>query len=385
MSNKLSLYLPTDCDRTINETFMRIHARIEHDWKKPIMNYFPPQICDIRKPNKAYTYISFKAGFFPFELKDKSGARICFGNKKKKDISFIEDPELIYGKKCSITNIIDKIFEKICECIDDKISGLLGLHFYIRRTMAGCEFGICVDPLLDDIVIKENHCLFDVKPILLFAICCKSLKPFLAGILIILAIFIGFVAAKLAEFFASPESTVKDLIKFCGDKLFSAIKSKCKDLVLSAISNVSIVKKIMNKIIKWLEKQIHKELRNDYDPIAVVMRIVLKILDSDGKPIRKKANEAFTSLFTINPLAKELFNAISPVTDLIKIGFLLLILIAAFIKNFKANFSLKKSASSYQNEFSRNSSRDLSIFDSYCDSYDDVKRHIQLDDKLDEE
>ena len=385
LSNKLSLYLPTDCDRTINETFMRIHACIEHDWKKPIMNYFPSQICDIRKPNKAYTYISFKAGFFPFELKDKSGARICFGNKKKKDICFIEDPELIYGKKCSITIIIDKIFEKICECIDDKISGLLGLHFYIRRTMAGCEFGICVDPLLDDIVIEESHCLFDVKPILLFAICCKSLKPFLAGILIILAIFIGFVATKLAEFFASPESTVKDLIKFCGDKLFSAIKSKCKDLVLSAISNVSIVKKIMNKIIKWLKKQILKELQYDYDPIAIVMRIVLNILDSDGEPIRKKANEAFTSLFTINPLAKELFNTISPVTDLIKIGFLLLILIAAFIKNFKANFSLKKSASSYQNEFSRNSSRDLSNFDSYYESNVDVKRHIQLDDKLDEE
>mgnify|MGYP001108427149 FL=1 len=92
-------------------------------------------------------------------LAENSGVKISPLNQLEQRISnesrlYIIDPELQYVKKntdkpFSITSIIDKIFEKFQQIIDDKLQGLFGIRFFLRRTLGVCEFGVCVQPLYE--------------------------------------------------------------------------------------------------------------------------------------------------------------------------------------------------------------------------------------------
>lgn len=75
----------------------------------------------------------------------------------------------------------------------------------------------------------------------------------------------------------------------------------------------------------------------------------------------------FISKIKINPKGKKLFGALSPIADLLKIKLLLILVIAIFIKKFKAQRSLKKSASSYQKELNR---KENELYDSSFDEID---------------
>lgn len=93
----------------------------------------------------------FQLGFKPYSLLSCSGARINSDNID--ETNFIKDPELKYQRKMpdnsisllSITERIDEIFNYIFQ----KISSILGekvyRKFFLRRTLAGCEFGVCFD------------------------------------------------------------------------------------------------------------------------------------------------------------------------------------------------------------------------------------------------
>ena len=45
----------------------------------------------------------------------------------------------------SITSRIDNIFNEICNVFNNFISDKINFKFFLRRTLGGCEFGICLD------------------------------------------------------------------------------------------------------------------------------------------------------------------------------------------------------------------------------------------------
>lgn len=65
--------------------------------------------------------------------------------KAEKGKLYIIDTELRLIKKgtdetFSITAMFDKIFEEFQEVVNEKLQGLFEIRFFLRRTLAGCEF-----------------------------------------------------------------------------------------------------------------------------------------------------------------------------------------------------------------------------------------------------
>ena len=108
-------------------------------------------ICKSRIIGKAKSYTSLKVGTFPISLNENTGSKLTPDPADSKVCALINDPELKYIKKglinqpFSISIILDKIFESFQELVDKKLENLFGIRFFLRRTLAGCEFGVCID------------------------------------------------------------------------------------------------------------------------------------------------------------------------------------------------------------------------------------------------
>lgn len=214
--NNVTKYLPEDKETfNIVDTFMYIFQIVIKNYKQLILQHYEginpkdkntEEVNIVGKPKM--TIISF--GFRPFALKYKSGSRILSFLNSEPDIKYIEDPELKYIKKgskfCSITEKIDIIFEKILNVISHFLGNKLMFKLFLRRTLEGCEFGLCYE--IDDDSIKEHmknikNCLLDIDPLFVFSIFVRSLAPFLAGILILLLLYLTFMGRKLVDISSS--------------------------------------------------------------------------------------------------------------------------------------------------------------------------------------
>ncbi|KAK8865011.1 hypothetical protein M9Y10_010540 [Tritrichomonas musculus] len=394
---KVYRILPVLTNLNIVDVFMTIHRMVDSTWTDTIMDTFPDEIRYFKDESEKQSFFAYKAGFYPFELKNKSGARVSFmyddddddlnddkaAKKKKKEkrkVRFIEDPELRYymkEKKFSITYVIDIIFEKICSLIEDTLSQYLGIHFYVRRTLAGCEFGVCIDPIFQDIKIPKFHCLIDKNPLLLCAIICKSYKPFLAGILMVVLAVIAVIAVYIANYIVVPEFGIKDALKLIRKWILKIVKKKAKNWAQNIIAQIVQLKKKLVNIIKWLQKQIIKALHYNFDdPIYILMNSLLGMFKSNGFSNKSDLNDGITSFINIDPDVDELFKNLEPSVLITKIAILLVLLIAAFIKGFKSISEIKQSASSYQSEFTKNerwNDSNLPIFYLNTDEFEDYK------------
>lgn len=152
---KVSRYLPNgESHLGIVETFMWIYNKVVSTWENRVFRIFPKFNFLRLKQSNTERFMSFNIGFRPYRLMDCSGARITEVNEDDRKQAYITDPELSYLKKemknenpvaVSITEAIDKLFEKICNTITDVIGSFIGIKFFLRRTLGGCEFGVCVD------------------------------------------------------------------------------------------------------------------------------------------------------------------------------------------------------------------------------------------------
>lgn len=147
---KLSKYLPERKHFSIISTFMHIYKKVQQKYEKKVLNSF-------EKIEKAYISFGktestlFQLGFKPYSLLNRSGARIDYNSIS--ETNYIEDPELKYQMKMpdnkfsyfSITERIDKIFNSIFQKISSTLGEKVFLKFFLRRTLAGCEFGVCFD------------------------------------------------------------------------------------------------------------------------------------------------------------------------------------------------------------------------------------------------
>ena len=236
--------------------FMHLHKKVVNRYQPDIINHLKERkVMKFQKNYGGSRFFSIRFGFFPFELKDNSGARIEYSQKHEgREANYISDPELKYiykgtSKSFSITSEIDDLFEKIASLINDKLCSLIGLRLFLRRTLSGCEFGICMD-----IIEKKKHIfknipnsLIDTGTILLFTITVKDIAPFLAGVLIIAIIFLAgaiayivaqiqtfgieIVAKKLAKkaLVAILNSVAGDKIGECFDRLITFLVLKIKN------------------------------------------------------------------------------------------------------------------------------------------------------------
>ena len=348
---EMNKYFPTYIDKSAKSIFLRMHKIVVEKWTPLIMSYFPEELSHFREKNKK-SYSFYKTGFYPYEIKDESGSRAYSLNKNnEKKINFIQDPEISYGK-FSITHIIDLIFEKICEILEKGLNYFFDIHLFIRRTLGGCEFGFCIDPLFEDIIVNEHHCLFDKTPLFISAFLFKSEKPIIAAILIIVLVFVTAVIAKITQIIVTSGPSFVEALSAAGHYFWQ--KYKKIDSIENSIINISRNRKAietMAKIIDWLQTQIYKNLDPYDEDILLIMNTVLAGITSKRfKNTGTINDDGITSKIHIDPQAEELYENTNLVQLMIKFGILLCLLISAFIKKFKAQNPLKQS-NDYQKEF----------------------------------
>ena len=185
----------------------------------------------------------FNIGLSPFSILSESGARVSFRNFK--EANFIKDPELSYERRTSkggitalsITEKVDQMFNKMCQIV----AGLLGkktyLKLYLRRTLCGGEFGICLNTNFIESEFDDNTCLIDKDSIVLVSLKIKSVIPILSGILIIFIVYVASIVKKIIQVATDlsklPTETVKQGFIILGQM----IGSEALDTVFDKISD----------------------------------------------------------------------------------------------------------------------------------------------------
>lgn len=204
-------------EKDIVSTFMHIYKTVINEYENTVINSFGP-MSESYFSSKRFQTISLRVGFAPFSLLTESGARINFKNFKK--INYIKDPEIKYLKRTnqklsllSITESIDDIFNNIFQQINKLLGEKTFLKLFMRRTLFGCEFGICFNFSFDNCGLNDPYCLIDKDPMILFTLCVKSFAPILAGILIAFLVYVTSIAKDIAEWIIGfPEKLTKELI-----------------------------------------------------------------------------------------------------------------------------------------------------------------------------
>lgn len=335
----------TEYDYGILPTFMNIYNNVVKLYENKIMNCFPHNLLNNYNVFGKEHFCSFSIGFKPYSLIDKSGARINTLDNPDQEQDFICDPELIYLKKqpkgykpiiTSITKKIDDIFNLICKKINEVIGNNIGLKFFLRRTLGGCEFGVCFDFDLvnfNDLLKNDQNCFVDKDPLFIFTICVKSMIPILAGILIIGLVYIASLANSIFQWISTFE------VKITGKLIKKTVKIVLEKLASQALDDQidKFCNKIFDFLIDILKNQIEK-LKNFLPDMANLFNILLKIAGAkDFENAADKANDLLNNSSFFKKSSNFGLNMISdhlPVKHFLKLGFILLLCFASFMMNF---------------------------------------------------
>ena len=230
----------------------------------------------------------------------------------------------------SITEKIDDIFNLICNKINEVIGGYIGLKFFLRRTLSGCEFGVCFDfDYEKNKIIEDFSCLIDQDPLFMFSITVKSIIPILAGILIIGLVYIASIAKNIAGWIlAFPPKITKELVK--------------KTVIeISKVILQSSIEKVCDSIIEFLFKVLDNQIKDveHYKPkIATILKTVAKLASPyDASMIGDKFSDLFDGTIKIkmkSSFATSFLKDNLPVGHLLKIGLLLLLCFSSFMIKF---------------------------------------------------
>lgn len=328
----LEIYLPSSNNLGIVETFMHIFRLVRIIFEEKVMKLFPIELSRYLKQNGKRDFCSFTLGFKPFSLMNNSGAKISSMVDDERE--FIEDPELKYIRRqpnnvisiLSITEKIDGLFNLICKKLNSIIGSYIGLKFFLRRTLGGCEFGLCFDFQIDNLLLNDGDCLIDKDPLLLFTISVKSLTPILAGILIIGLVYIASISKSISEWIlAFPVKITRKL----AEKTLKTLASLVVD---------SQIEKLCSVICSFLGKQVFKQIETmkSYDEnLAKLLNLLLSF--TSPKDFSKSADvvqQVFEGKVKMNfGFADEIVDGL-PIHSFLKIGFLLLLCFASFMLNF---------------------------------------------------
>ena len=204
----------------------------------------------------------------------------------------------------------------------------------MRRTLAGCEFGICLDLLLNNNSDKVNgkYIIVDKNPLLMFTIYTWSMKPLLAGILIILLVYVSRLAAKIAEIIINPASAIQKFVTditemFAVNNIIAKVSEIFFENAIGFLNDV--LQKQLDKLGEFLKKD-DKKINFDFNYIVTNLRDIF--IDKDCYSKLQSILEKHVKFPSIlGGVFSECFNYQS----LVKVGLLLILCFATFLKNFQ--------------------------------------------------
>ncbi|KAK8864795.1 hypothetical protein M9Y10_010320 [Tritrichomonas musculus] len=331
LQNALDRYIIKAPNSNVVEVFLNIH--------KIVCQKYEADISDIYKNvfkrfDTSKRFFSCQIGFIPYSLLDRSGARIDAGNIG--ELNYITDPELIYERRnakgpkfiLSITEKIDDIFNIICQKINELIGSKIGLKFFLRRHLAGCDFGVCLDLEITkaDLNNIDHYVLIDSDPLLVFSISVRSMKPILAGILIIALVYIASVCKKIIEWIAA-------MIPMLAENAFKAILK-----TIIKLGTCSLIDKAFDKInsflINVLKKQIDYINNFDLSASSVLHYIYCLFIEHDFDKLGDEISKLIGIRVKMSPHFLRKMHDMTSYGKLIKTAVLLILCIGSFIINF---------------------------------------------------
>lgn len=351
-------------ENNIVKTFIHVFKLVKGKYESPIMNNFS-SIANPLLQFGAGTFFLCQAGFRPYALLSKSGARISYRNFKK--ANYIKDPELRYEQKTikkkftllSITRKIDDIFNDIFMKVNEILGSKTFLKLFLRRTLSGCEFGFCltIDLKSDDPDFnnKNPYCIIDRDPLLVFTIFVRSMFPIMAIILISLLIYLGILAKKISEWFVFPTNT-------------GIIIKKTVSVIASAFTS-TISNAIYGKLIDYLKNVLDKNIKKlkSYDKMnAKIIKKLKELFESPigdelsnvASSISSKIKEHLGKYFTVKTdFSKLAGNIVNPL-QMLRISAYLLLIIASFIMNFRYSKTSIKDYKTVSEEYTKDCTRE---------------------------
>ena len=300
--SELTLYFPEDKTKfDIVETFMWIFYLVNEKYRIPVLKSYENIMP--KDENEDISNVVGKTrmsriffGIRPFTLKYRSGSRILSLIKTQQICRYIEDPELKYLKKgnvASITSKIDTIFEQILNHISNFLGDHLMFKLFLRRTLAGCEFGLCyeVEELYEDDYFKFiKNVLFDKDPLFVFSIYVKSMIPFLAGILMLLLLYIANMIKKIIIYANGFTSTAK----IAKDITVKVVKSIAEQVI------DNLEGKLVDKLTDYLGSAVKEQIKkfefskpNHFRLMSMIVDMLTNKLADGGEQIYGKVSHKF--------------------------------------------------------------------------------------------
>lgn len=347
LEKKIEIYLPNDKEKLgIVDTFIHIAQTVSEKYKYVSEMIKSNFLFSDNNDNK-FSYI--RLGFRPFCLRDKSGIRLGSAEEDK-EIGYIEDPELLYLQKkgssirASITKCIDLLFDKIFQFFNNFINQNIAMKFFLRRTLGGCEFGICYDfefENTDDQFKNDTNRLIDIDPMFIFSIHICSYTAFMASVLILLLLYLLNLARKIFSFMSAGQivkTVAKEAAEYCVGKLLDCAEEKIieriteylKEIIETQMEKIGFSNEVYSVIIDWIVDFVSGKLSDKIDTVHDFLKEKFK----------------FNFKFKIKSGKFDFYKK-----RLFRLGFLLVICAASFLLLFKAKqpiaFNREKVAKKY--------------------------------------
>ena len=344
-------YIPKDI-HDIVPTFMHIFTIVVDTYENDVLSTFK-NISNAYIHHNKNEFLSCQIGFKPFSLFTESGARITYRNFKK--TNYIIDPEMKYMKKTpknricllSITEKIDDVFNLIFQKVNEIIGSKTFLKFFMRRTLCGCEFGICLNFPMCNQGVTDQQCIVDRDPLFVFTICVKSIIPVLAGVLIILLVYLASMAKDIGEWFTCFPA-----------KLTKELAMKAVGLIVSTVSE-ELFHFGLDKIIELLQETLNKQLKKlrsiNSNQAIEAANIIDDLKSLFTSKTGQKINEKFSSFLGdkihVTVDWQELLKSCLDPERIMKISFFIILCASTFIMNFSCRKNAIQQAQKDSDEF----------------------------------
>ena len=233
----LDVYLPLNKPK-IEDCFIHITSKVNNENKVYITNSKYSKIFWSVDGSKK-RFLSLKLGAFPFtSLKmNQTNSGI-----KYDPVITIQDPELKY-LKFSITKYLDAAFDFILQKLNDFLTSHSGIRIYLKRTIAGTEFGVCFQPFTSDEKQNLFTTLHDNDLTFIAAINVKSEKILLVSILLLLGCILGACFSMIEVIiFKLAQKGIKGILKMIFEEIIDQASDWLNDNVVEMICGFFIIK-----------------------------------------------------------------------------------------------------------------------------------------------
>ena len=259
---KIRKYLPSGKETndkhadSLKYCFVNTALRVQEEYENSIMQcktVFPPEcnlnIESINNGTDPKRLVSIEIGLIPYAVNNETVARINGEHYQDPELNFIK-----YENEKKVTMFlsqsVDWCYDKVFSSLRNMFSKL-GLSMYFKRTLAGCEFGVCLPEKFKHKKLQSNFCICDQEFSFVASIKVRSLTPiFIAMFAIFGSAVSHFVNKSAVSDFANQfnkkiqEDQIPPDYDKMVDSLKNAIQEKSKKLGKIA-ANIDAVKDLM--------------------------------------------------------------------------------------------------------------------------------------------